>query len=170
MQFVYDDGGRAAAGFKGSAGDCVARAVAIAAGMPYEEVYERLAHGTGQERKSRGRTARNGIHTSRKWFKQFMEGLGFVWTPCMTIGSGCTVHLHDGELPMGRLVVAVSKHYTAVIDGVIHDTHNPERDISEFRQFPGWQTAALAPGEQRNQNGIWTVRRRCVYGYWKLER
>jgi hypothetical protein len=29
---------------------------------------------------------------------------------------------------MGRLVVAVSKHYTAVIDGVIHDTHNPQRE------------------------------------------
>jgi len=25
-------------------------------------------------------------------------------------------------------VVACSKHYTAVIDGVIHDTHDPSRD------------------------------------------
>src|SRR5262245_46562233 len=28
--FVYDDGGRAAAGFKGKAGDCVCRAIALA--------------------------------------------------------------------------------------------------------------------------------------------
>jgi hypothetical protein len=27
VQFVYDDGGRAAAGFKGTAGDCAVRAV-----------------------------------------------------------------------------------------------------------------------------------------------
>jgi hypothetical protein len=45
----------------------------------------------------------------------------------MQIGSGCKVHLRDGELPTGRLVVFVSKHYTAVIDGVIHDTYDPSR-------------------------------------------
>jgi hypothetical protein len=43
----------------------------------------------------------------------------------MPIGSGCKVLLADGKLPLGRLVVSVSKHHTAVIDGVIHDTHNP---------------------------------------------
>ena len=41
--FIRDDGGRAAAGFKGSAGDCVARSIAIAAGLPYAEVYVALA-------------------------------------------------------------------------------------------------------------------------------
>ena len=30
LPWVYDDGGRAAAGFKGEAGDCGTRAVAIA--------------------------------------------------------------------------------------------------------------------------------------------
>lgn len=139
MKFVQHDGGRKLAGFEGSAGDCVCRSIAIAAEMPYEEVYQRLASGAGNERKSRGRSARNGIRTSRKWFKDFMETIGFVWTPCMGIGTGCKVHLREGELPMGRLVVAVSRHYTAVIDGVIHDTYNPHR------------------GGQR-----------CVYGYWRL--
>ena len=57
----------------------------------------------------------------------------------MSIGSGCKVHLAEGELPMGRLVVAVSRHYTAVIDGVVWDTSNPCR------------------------GGM-----RCVYGYWRL--
>ncbi len=51
-----------------------------------------------------------------------MASLGFAWTPTMRIGSGCTFHLTDGELPTGRLVVAISNHYTAVIDGVIHTT------------------------------------------------
>jgi hypothetical protein len=37
------------------------------------------------------------------------------------------VHLRDGELPMGRLVVSVSKHTTAVIDGIIRDNHDPSR-------------------------------------------
>lgn len=136
--FRIDDGGRVTAGFRGSAGDCVTRAVAIASGLPYADVYRALAGGAGIERKSRGASARNGIRTSRKWFKDYMLSIGFLWTPTMQIGTGCKVHLVADELPSGRLVVAVSRHYTAVIDGVIHDTHDPSR------------------------NG-----RRCVYGYWK---
>ena len=42
--------------------------------------------------------------------------------------AGYTVHLQFGELPMGRLVVQVSKHLTAVIDGIIHDTFDPTRE------------------------------------------
>lgn len=171
MRYTYNDGGRAAAGFQGKTGDCVTRAVAIASGLPYHEVYAAMAEGTGAQRKSkrtpkRSATARLGINVKRQWFKDYMRSIGFVWVPTMRIGSGCKVHLTDGELPMGRLVVSVSKHYTTVIDGVVHDTWNPQREIAEFRQFPGWQTAALQGKEQRNQNGIFTIQRRCVYGYW----
>lgn len=165
MKFQYDDGGRRAAGFKGSAGDCVCRAIAIAAEMPYEEVYERLADGAGRERKTRGRSARNGIRVRRKWFKEFMVALGFEWVPTMRIGQGCKVHLVENELPSGRLVVAVSRHYTAVIDGVIHDTHNPQREIAYFEPDRGQE---LAANQGRNQNGVYTIQRRCVYGYWRL--
>lgn len=172
MPFVYDDGGRGESGRRGSAGDCVCRSIAIASGRSYSEIYASLAGGSGSERatrgKAKGRTARNGIHTTRKWFKDFMRALGFEWTPCMKIGSGCKVHLSAGELPMGNLVVAVSGHYTAVIDGVIHDVYDPQRDMAVFRQFPGWRDAQLKPGEERNHNGIFTRSRRCVYGYWAL--
>jgi hypothetical protein len=139
VKHIYDDGGRAESGRKGSAGDCVARAVAIVTGKPYGEVYELLAEGAGNERCSRGRTARSGIHTARKWFKDAMVAMGFKWTATMGIGTGCTVHLRDGELPMGKLVVAVSRHMVAVIDGVIRDTFDPSRGGT-----------------------------RCVYGYWEL--
>jgi hypothetical protein len=46
----------------------------------------------------------------------------------MLVGKGCTTHLDEGELPRGRLIVALSRHYTCVIDGVVHDT---------FDQRPG---------------------------------
>lgn len=147
MTFVLNDGGRHAAGFKGQAGDCVCRAIAIASGLPYRQVYDRLAAGNAGQRitkrtakSGRGRTARNGIYTQRKWFKDYMAELGFVWVPTMAIGSGCKVHLREDELPMGRLVCMLSKHACAVIDGHIHDTYDPSR------------------GGQR-----------CVYGYWRLE-
>jgi hypothetical protein len=50
-KFVMDDGGRAAAGYKGQTGDCVCRSIAIATGKPYQEVYDALwseirEHGT----------------------------------------------------------------------------------------------------------------------------
>lgn len=146
MKHVYDDGGRKEAGFVAdNVGDCVARAIAIASGRPYIEVYERLAKGNATQRRSPGKnnkrrkTASDGVSTRRKWFKDYMKELGFEWTPTMKIGQGCKVHLREEELPSGRLVVEVSKHSTAVIDGVIHDTYNPDRDGT-----------------------------RCVYGYWKL--
>jgi hypothetical protein len=139
MDHVYDDGGREAAGFKGKAGDCVARAVAIATGKPYAEVYAVLSESAGNERKSKGRSARNGIHTKRKWFHDYMTALGFTWKATMGIGTGCKVHLRDGELPMGRLVVSVSRHMVAVIDGVMRDTFDASRDGT-----------------------------RCVYGYYSL--
>jgi hypothetical protein len=103
--FVYNDGGREAAGYQGNAGDCVCRAIAIAAQLPYQQVYDRLAEGNLTQRKSkhdtekRTRSARNGINTTRLWFKAYMVELGFVWTPTMSIGSGCKVHLIAGELP-----------------------------------------------------------------------
>ncbi len=164
MTFQYDDGGRKAAGYKGSAGDCVCRAVAVVSAKPYAEVYAALAHGAGNERKSRGASARNGIHTSRKWFKDYMAQLGFAWTPTMGIGTGCKVHLSDGELPQGKLIVSVSRHVTAVIDGVIHDTFDPQRAAHICEPDYG---QPLKAGEWRNENGIWHIARRCVYGYWQ---
>ena len=144
MKFIYNDGGRKQAGYKGQAGDCVARAIAIASEQPYQTVYDILAEGNASQRRSkhdrgkRIRSARDGIKVTRKWFKDYMASIGFEWTPTMLIGSGCKVHLRDGELPKGRLVVSVSKHYTSVIDGVINDTHDCSREET-----------------------------RCVYGYWE---
>ena len=42
LELKIDDGGRAAAGFKGKAGDCVVRSISIATGIKYAEVYEDL--------------------------------------------------------------------------------------------------------------------------------
>jgi hypothetical protein len=146
LGFCPNDGGRQAAGFKGGVGDCVVRAIAIAAQLPYLQVYEdlRVANATYADKRNdklarrlnaRGASPRNGNH--RNVFHDYILGHGFDWVPTMTIGAGCQVHLLANELPEGRLIVKVSKHLTAVIDGVIQDTHNPSRGGS-----------------------------RCVYGYY----
>lgn len=132
MEFHHNDGGRAEAGFKGTAGDCVCRSIAIATGKPYREVYDDLnVLGKNERRGKRKRgvsSARTGVYKAT--IRKYMESLGWVWVPTMQIGSGCQVHLCAEELPKGRLVVSVSRHTTAVIDGVIHDTYDPSRDGS----------------------------------------
>tara|TARA_B100001113_G_scaffold265939_1_gene220804 strand:- start:9326 stop:9769 length:444 start_codon:yes stop_codon:yes gene_type:complete len=144
--YIFNDGGRSKFGYKGQTGDCVTRAIAIASGKPYKEVYDAMANGNANQRlskhdnKSSGRrTARNGIYTNRKWFKDYMKSIGFKWEPTMGIGTGCKVHLRADELPKGKIICSVSRHYVAVIDGVINDIYDCSRGGT-----------------------------RCVYGYWHI--
>jgi hypothetical protein len=167
MRVVIDDGGRVAAGFVGSTGDCVVRAVAIATKQKYQTVYDALTDLERSRRKSKhnprgSKTVREGVQTRSKAFKDYMRSLGWTWTPTMHIGSGCKVHLAAGELPMGRLIVAVSRHYTTVINGVIHDTHDPQRDGEISYGHP---PVMDADGQLRNPI-ISIGGGRCVYGYW----
>lgn len=139
MEWKYNDGGREAAGFKGSTGDCACRAIAIATGRPYQEVYDALNTIGATERagkRKRGKSnARLGVYATA--VRKYMASIGWKWVPTMGIGTGCKVHLRAGELPMGRIVTCLSKHYAAVIDGVLNDTYEDTRGGT-----------------------------RCVYGYW----
>lgn len=141
--WVYDDGGRAFAGFQGCTGDCVCRAIAIATQQPYREVYDTLNQ-LAKERGIRGRekrlsSARTGVY--KPVAKNYLRQLGWEWTPTMGIGTGCQVHLRADELSAGRLVVSLSRHYSAVIDGIIHDLYDPSREGT-----------------------------RCVYGFWRAQK
>ena len=131
-----NDGGREKAGFKGGVGDCVVRSIAIAAKLPYLQVYEDLRSANqhyaelkndrlARRLNNKGSSPRNGNH--RNVFHDYILGLGFEWVPTMKVGAGCRVHLRPNELPDGTLIVKVSKHLTAIVDGVIQDTHNPSR-------------------------------------------
>jgi hypothetical protein len=129
MEFVFHDGGRLAAGYKGGTGDCVTRSIAIATGKPYQEVYDALnrlaeTERVGKRKKKRS-SSRSGVY--RQTYQRYLESFGWRWTTTMSIGSGCRVHLRASELPQGPLIVKVSRHLTAVIDGVLHDTHNCSR-------------------------------------------
>ena len=101
----------------------------IATGKPYQEVYDALnALATRERTGKRKKTisnARTGVHKAT--YHRYLISLGWKWTPTMAIGQGCKVHLKADELPSGRLIVALSRHLSVVIDGVIHDTHDPSR-------------------------------------------
>ena len=137
MKFVYDDGGRAAAGFKGTTGDCCCRAIAIATGMPYKEVYDLInefgkaekpnaKRRRGNEYNGRRSSARTGVY--KDTMRKIMEHLGWQWVPTMRVGQGCKVHLRAEELPRGRLILNVARHYCAVIDGVLYDSWDSQMD------------------------------------------
>jgi hypothetical protein len=141
MEFVKSDGGRKAAGFKGKAGDCFARAVAIATHRPYREVYDlinEVAKGERTGKRKRDRScARTGVY--KYTVKKVMESFGWEWVPTMRVGTGCRVHVRSEELPSsGPLVLNLSKHFSAVVDGVLYDAYDSSRDGT-----------------------------RCVYGYWQ---
>jgi hypothetical protein len=127
--WVYHDGGRAAAGYRGIANDCTTRAIAIAAEMSYQEVYDLVnVYGKRYPPKNprKRSSARTGIPKSS--IDKLMKELGWKWMPTMGIGTGCQVHLRAAELPPGRLIVRVSKHMVAMIDGVLYDIGDPSRD------------------------------------------
>lgn len=137
IQFVEDDGGRKAAGYKGTTGDCVVRAIAVATGKSYEQVYDGLWHAQfrySQDRNDRvakqllkqGVSPRKGVY--RKVCDKYLASMGWEFHPTMSIGSGCKVHLRADELPKGRIIVRASKHMAAVVDGVLHDTRDCSRE------------------------------------------
>jgi len=94
MKFQYNDGGRAAASYKGRPGDCVCRSIAIVTGKPYQQVYDALngfvkSKHPGRSKRS-GSPARNGI--AKDMTRRYLASLGFEWCPTMFIGHGCKVH------------------------------------------------------------------------------
>ena len=149
LKFKVNDGGRTAAGYKGKAGDCVVRSIAIVTGLSYQNIYDDLFKANEEFRinsrtklarslKQRNDSPRSGTH--RVVLKKYLSQLGFKWTPTMFVRQGCKVHLKKEELPSGTLLGSCSKHITVVKDGTLHDTHDCSR------------------------NGT-----RCVYGYWTKE-
>lgn len=140
MQFNYNDGGRKEAGYVGKTGDCAVRAIAIASGKIYQEVYSAINALSKYERKGKRKkhisNSRLGVY--RPTCHKYLLSIGFEWVPTMQIGQGCKVHLKAEELPSGRLVVRLSKHMAAVIDGVLLDTYDCSREGT-----------------------------RCVYGYYR---
>tara|TARA_R100000501_G_C2588492_1_gene89319 strand:+ start:182 stop:619 length:438 start_codon:yes stop_codon:yes gene_type:complete len=138
--FIFNDGGRAKAGYKGKAEDCVVRAIAIATETNYQKVYDDITKlNKNNNKKGKKTSARDG-NTNKKTINQYLKSKGWKWNATMGIGTGCKTHLKKDELPKGKIICRITRHIVAVINGVIHDTYNCSR------------------------NGT-----RCVYGYWIYE-
>ena len=154
MEFNYNDGGRSKY-FKGqNVGDCVTRALAIATGKDYKEIYDRINQLAKKESVKRHRghkksQARNGVF--KETWKKLLDELG--WVHVSTCGIGCRekVKFVDGALPSkGTFIVQLSRHLTVLKDNVINDTYDCSK--KEYYNCYG----DLEVNDER-----------CVYGYWR---
>jgi hypothetical protein len=123
--WVRNDGGRRASGHKVK-GDCVIRAIAIATGKPYGEVFGALKGEAARYAQKYPRSwvageikrSRKGAYNYKQAYEPYLKSLGWQYT------STKGLRLRADQLPPGRLVVMINRHAVAVIDGVIHDLYD----------------------------------------------
>lgn len=137
--FIWHDGGRASAGFVGSAGDCVVRAISIATGQSYRSTYEDL----GELSKA---SARDGV--SMEFVGRYLSNLG--WQAF----AGHERPFHEVDFPKTPtifFIAADSKrlHLCTVVGATVYDTWDP-RDDEEYRVRQYW----TPPEATRDDSGL----------------
>lgn len=135
--FVKDDGGRAAAGFKGRTGDCVTRATAIISGLPYKDIYTMMAeaNATSKQAAKKGKaqkTARNGIY--RKDYEKVFSTIGLTK---VKLPQGPRPTYSEAYEAYGDCIVTTRGHMAAIKDGNLRDTFDGRTYIMVDKQ--GWE-------------------------------
>lgn len=151
--FKYSDGGRADAGYatRRDAGDCVARATAIAlhgpnpAGYEYQAIYNALA----KEEKALGgrRSARDGV--TKKASASALRSLGFehVGLTAKANGGRWLTLTECWERFRRSMIVVTRGHMSAIVDGKLIDT-------SDGRTYE-WEDDYIIETRERKTATIW---------------
>ena len=131
IDYRYDDGGRAAAGYRGKTGDCVVRAIAICAREVYRAVYVTMAghmkrngyaaSGNAYATRERNRKAprRRGQLTAKRVQDQVLGAYGFRK---ISLPAGERPTFTEAYHRFGDCVVGTTKHVAAIVDGALRDT------------------------------------------------
>lgn len=127
MKFFYNDGGRKNAGYKGSAGDCGARAIAIAFNMNYQKAYDLVA--CANKNHNGKKSARNGV--DKVVYSNILNSLGWVWMPAPKF-EGRKAKCSD--MPFGVVIARQAGHFVAVVNGIPYDSW----DSSEKMVYGYW--------------------------------
>ncbi len=147
MDFIWNDGGRASCGFVGLTGDCVTRAISIATGTVYRDVYAQLGEASTK-------SPRNGIPIPI--VADYLANGG--WSHSIAFDSPLSLC----ELPKGVVILHLCKrsgrghHLTTIIDHVVHDTWNPAedddyiiKDIWSYQSTPSETTLPIVGPKRR---------------------
>ncbi len=119
MEFIWHDGGRAASGYVGIAGDCVTRSIPIATGLAYRDVYKAMHEAAGA-------SPRDGVAGA--------IGGGFLQDRGWVHHNATELPFDPDALPGGVVVCDLSTtsdrgyHFCTVVDHVIYDTWDPTDD------------------------------------------
>ena len=128
--FTYNDGGRAASGRKGNAGDCGVRAMSIALGLDYDSCYKELAQANKDN--GRAKSVRSGI--MKDVYAAVLNRYGWVWHSAPKF-DGRKARCSD--IPSGTVIARQSRHFVAVIGGQPQDIF----DSSEKMVYGYWAKA-----------------------------
>lgn len=115
-RFLKTDAGRGASRRPRQSNDCTVRAIALAAGLPYDAAYDRCAE--------EGRRCGRGMHL-KDWLPvATVNGYRFVWTPCPAVKGEWRENpvTFANRHPSGRFILKLAKHVLACVDGVVMDT------------------------------------------------
>lgn len=131
LDFVVDDGGRKAAGYKGNASDCVLRSLSIALGEDYEELRRELMEETkhfantsrsrkAKRQKKEGNSVFRGVY--REVYSVILKRRGWIRTGMSKIGSSKRYYLTKSDVPPVPVILHTRGHLTTSIDHTIRDT------------------------------------------------
>lgn len=140
LDFNHNDGGRAKY-FKGSTGDCVTRAIAIATNIDYKIVYDDLFLANKEYISKRNnkisralRNRHNGLSPRSGIFKdiytKYLTDLGWKYVSLIKFGSKERTKL-DQLTHFDNIIITINKHLMCMQKGVL-------QDISDFR-FSYWE-------------------------------
>ncbi len=131
IDYRYDDGGRAAAGYRGETGDCVVRAIAICAREDYRAVYRTMAehmkrngyaasgNAYATRESNRKEPRRRGQLTARRVQRRVLEAYGFRR---VRLPAGERPTFTEAHRQYGDCVVGTARHMAAIVDGALQDT------------------------------------------------
>ena len=92
--------------------DCVKRAIAIAAGMPYAKVQREL----NRYKKVTGAETFNSHYNPHRYVEEVLQGKRVYPGKTVSAEDFCRAH------PVGRFILDMPGHWSCCVDGVIYDT------------------------------------------------
>ena len=176
IDYRYDDGGRAAAGYRGKTGDCVVRAIAICTGEDYRAVYLTMA----EHMKRNGYAASGNAYATRESNRKAPRSKGQiaarrVQNRVLEVYGFRKVRLPAGARPTfteahrryGDCIVGTTKHVAVVVNDALRDTFDGRvyewvkpRTESGWDVFPPAAQAGVETRERKAQS-VW-VRRQAT--------
>ena len=136
INWIYDDGGYSESGFRAKHGNGVIIAIAIVTGAGYRKIYDdistrqyRFVRNTRSKRIEEKGGAISEVGVWPQVTKAYLQEIEWEWTPTMSVGSGCVMHMSYEELPDEPvMLLSISRSLAAIQHGNVHAPWDPSRD------------------------------------------